>query len=357
MLHTEIAIIGGGPAGMCAAIAAAGQGARVTLFDREKALGGQLVKQTHRFFGSEKEYAGTRGIDIAEILQDEIKKNKLIDVKTDTTVLGIYHDGIIAFEEGDVYNRLTSEKIIITTGAAEKMLPFPNNDLPGVYGAGAVQTLMNQYGIIPGNKVLMVGAGNIGLIVSYQLMQAGVKVEAIIDAAPKVGGYLVHASKVRRLGVPILTSHTITEATGEEFVTGAVICELDQNWQAIEGTEKKLDVDIICLAVGLSPLSELLRHTDCEMRYVPHLGGFVPIKDENLQTRAEGVYVAGDASGVEEASSAMIEGTIAGLSAAEALGYGTNIAALKEKYIIEIETLRSGTVGEKIREGLKLLVC
>jgi sarcosine oxidase subunit alpha len=357
MLHTEIAIIGGGPAGMCAAIAAAGQGARVTLFDRGKTLGGQLVKQTHRFFGSEKEYAGTRGIDIGDMLQDEIKKNKLIDVKTDTTVLGIYHDGVIAFEEGKSYNRLTSEKTIITTGAAEKMLPFPNNDLPGVYGAGAVQTLMNQHGIIPGNKVLMVGAGNIGLIVSYQLMQAGVKVEAIIDAAPKIGGYLVHAAKVRRLGVPILTSHTIKEAIGEEFVKGAVICELDKNWHPIQGTEKKLDVDIICLAVGLSPLSELLRHTGCEMKYIPHLGGFVPIKDKNLQTTVDGVYVAGDASGVEEASSAMIEGTIAGLSAAEALGYGNNIGEMKEKYITEIESLRSGAVGEKIREGLKLLVC
>lgn len=357
MLHTEIAIIGGGPAGMCAAIAAAGQGARVTLFDRGKRLGGQLVKQTHRFFGSEKEYAGIRGIDIAKILCDEVEKNKLIDVKTDTTILAIYNDGVITYEEGKNYKRITSEKTIIATGASEKMLLFENNDLPGVYGAGAVQTLMNEHGIIPGNKVLMIGAGNIGLIVSYQLMQAGVKVEAIIDASPNIGGYLVHASKVKRLGVPILTSHTIKRALGKESVEGAVICELDEKWQPVSGTEKELDVDVICLAVGLSPQSELLRHTGCEMKYIPSLGGYVPMRDENLQTTVNGIYVAGDTAEVEEASSAMVEGTIAGLSAAESLGYGKNISELKKSFINDLDSLRSGAVGEKIRSGIQKLGC
>ena len=94
------------------------------------------------------------------------------------------------------------------------MLAFVNNDLPGVYGAGAVQTLMNLYGVVPGNNILMVGAGNIGLIVSYQLLQAGIKVEAIVEALPKIGGYLVHAAKIRRLGVPIYTSHSLKEVYG-----------------------------------------------------------------------------------------------------------------------------------------------
>ena len=84
------------------------------------------------------------------------------------------------------------------------MILFPGNDLPGVYGAGAVQTLMNMYGVRPGKSVLMIGSGNIGLIVSYQLMQAGVKVKALVEALPHIGGYAVHASKIRRLGIPIL---------------------------------------------------------------------------------------------------------------------------------------------------------
>ena len=88
----------------------------------------------------------------------------------------------------------------------KKNLAFPNNDLPGIYGAGAVQTLMNVYGVLPGKRMLMVGAGNIGVIVAYQLLQAGVDVAGIIEAAPKIGGYWVHAAKVQRASVPIYTS-------------------------------------------------------------------------------------------------------------------------------------------------------
>lgn len=355
MIHTEIAIIGGGPAGMCAAIAAAGQGAQVTLLDRGEDLGGQLIKQTHRFFGSEKEYAGTRGIHIINILEEQIKAVPNIDIRTNTTVLAIYDDGIIAFEEEGRYKKLRSQKTIIATGASEKALVFPNNDLPGIYGAGAVQTLMNQYGVIPGDKVLMVGAGNIGLIVSYQLMQAGVKVEAIIDAAPQIGGYLVHASKVARMGVPILTSHTIKEAIGKNQVEGAIVHKINNQWMPIEGTEVHFGVDVICLSVGLSPLVELLRQINCQMKYVPQLGGYVPVRNENMETTVENYYVAGDASGVEEASSAMIEGGIAGLAATKALGYDKKVNELMKHYFEEIQILRSGEVGKKIIEGLKIL--
>lgn len=356
MIDTEIAIIGGGPAGMCAALAAANQGAQVILMDRESKLGGQLVKQTHRFFGSEKEHAGTRGINIASMLADELVQHKNVTIKTGTTVLAIYSDGVMAIEEKNQYKKINSKKTIIATGASEKMIPFPNNDLPGIYGAGAVQTLMNQYGVVPGNKVLMVGAGNIGLIVSYQLKQAGIDVAAIIDAASHVGGYFVHASKIRRMGVPILTSHTIKEALGTDFVEGAIICQLDNNWQQIPGTERELAVDTICLAVGLSPLVDLLRHCSCQMKYIPQLGGYVPVRDYFMETTASGVYVAGDASGVEEASSAMVEGKIAGLSAAESLGYNQNIQALRQECLDDLKNLRAGVTGLKIREGLELLV-
>jgi sarcosine oxidase subunit alpha len=356
LIQAEIAIIGGGPAGMCAAIAAANQGAKVILLDREVKIGGQLIKQTHRFFGSEREYAGIRGIYIIDILKKEIENLSNINVRNEATVIAIYDDGVVAFEENGQFKKLSAKKVIIATGASEKLIPFRNNDLPGIYGAGAVQTLMNQYGVIPGRRVLMAGAGNIGLIVSYQLMQAGVKVEAIIDAAPRVGGYLVHAAKVRRMGVPIFTSHTIGEAVGEKAVKGAVIHELDSQYCPIPGTDKYLAVDVICLAAGLSPQADLLWHTKCDMKYVPQLGGYVPRKDENLETTAKGYYVAGDAAGIEEASSAMIEGSIAGLSAAGALGYNKKNDSLKVSYLHELNTLRSGAVGEKIRAGLQILM-
>jgi len=343
---------------LSAAIAASELGARVTLIDRNSRLGGQLVKQTHMFFGSEKQYASIRGIDIAAILE-ETMNNYDVEVMLDATVLGYYQeDGVITIEQNDKYIKLKPQRTIVATGASEKVLAFPNNDLPGIYGAGAVQTLMNQYGVIPGNDVLMVGAGNIGLIVSYQLRQAGVNVKAIIDAAPRIGGYLVHASKVRRLGIPIYTSTTVKEAVGDQTLEKVVLWKLDESWNPIEGTEWEVDVDVMCISVGLSPLAELLWQAGCEMKYIPELGGHVPLRDElTLETTVKGLYVAGDVAGVEEASSAMVEGRLAGLSAAKSLGYDKDgiYEALKKDCLKQLNDLRSGPVGEKIRQGLKKL--
>lgn len=354
MISTELLIIGGGPAGLCAAISAAGSGSRVTLLERNRALGGQLVKQTHMFFGSEKQYASTRGIDIASILLYELKKyGDRVKIMTDTTAVGIYEDGIVtALYKEEKYLKIRPQAIIAATGAYEKPLAFPNNDLPGVYGAGAVQTLMNVYGVKPGNRALMVGAGNIGLIVSYQLMQAGVQVAAILDAAPKIGGYLVHASKVARMGVPILSSHTVKEAQGNTRLKRAVVCRVDSGFNPVPGTEKAFDVDTMCIAVGLSPLNELLEMRGCKMKYVPQLGGSVPVRGENYETSVDSLFVAGDTSGIEEASSAMVEGRIAGLCASAKIGRRRpDYDELLSDYFRQLDELRSGPAGRHIREG------
>lgn len=356
MKFSDVLVIGGGPAGMSAALAAADAGVRVTIMDRWNELGGQLIKQTHRFFGSEREHAGTRGIEIVEMLRKQIADNPRIEVHINTDVLGIYSDRVVSYEEDHKYGRMTAEKIIISTGAAEKMLEFENNDLPGVYGAGAVQTLMNVYGVQPGQKVLMIGAGNIGLIVTYQLLQAGVDVVAIVEAAPKIGGYKVHASKVRRLGVPILTRTTCKKALGETCVTGAVLCDMDDHFQLVPGTEREIQVDTICLSVGLAPLSELITHTGAAMHYIPQLGGFVPERSDNLETSAKGIYVAGDVSCIEEATAAMIEGKIAGLSAAIATGmHDPGAIDMRKEAIGQLSNLRSGKTGAKIRSGLEMM--
>ncbi|SFG72706.1 sarcosine oxidase subunit alpha [Desulfotomaculum arcticum] len=353
MRQTEICIVGGGPAGLTAALKAAALGAAVTLIDRNDYLGGQLIKQTHRFFGSKQQRASERGINIARELAAAVQNEEKITVLTDATVLGYYKDGVLTVEQNEQYIKIKPQKIIMATGGAEKSLAFPNNDLPGVYGAGAVQTLVNVYGVKPGSKVLMVGAGNIGVIVSYQLLQAGVEVAAIIEAAPVIGAYWVHASKVVRAGVPIYTSHTIKRARGEKEVEGATIVQLDDKWQPVSGSEKDLDVDVICLSVGLSPLTELLWQAGCRMEFVPELSGHVPLRNEQLETSVPGIYVAGDVSGIEEASAAMMEGALAGLNAAKALGYDApDFDRQRAGIVQELAGLRSGPVGEKIRNGL-----
>jgi sarcosine oxidase subunit alpha len=353
--RTELAIIGAGPAGVCAALEAASHGVRVTLIDREEHIGGQLVKQTHKFFGWHEKSAGTRGIVISRDLADKVKDNPGICFMGSTEVLGYYgDDGVLLLEAPAGIQLLEPERLLVAAGASEKMILFPGNDLPGVYGAGAVQTLMNVRGVRPGKSVLMVGSGNIGLIVSYQLAQAGVKVAALVEALPKIGGYAVHASKIRRLGIPIYTRHTVKEAYGKNSVEGAIIWELDDNWQGIPGTEKGLDVDVMCLATGLTPLCEFLWQAGVEMAYIPELGGFVPLYDEHMETTVKGIYVAGDAACIEEASTAMAEGRLAGLAIARSLGKVPDgeFSRKREDSLRELEELRAGPTSEVIVRGL-----
>ena len=353
MTEADIVVIGGGPAGLSAAVHAAKMGAGVLLLERSQALGGQLVKQTHKFFGSRQEYAGERGFDIAHTLLEQIGHQDNIEVWTNATALGYYPDGVLTVKQGERFRTLRPRKLIVATGASEKTLAFPNNDLPGIYGAGAVQTLMNLYGVMPAKRVLMVGAGNIGVIVAYQLLQAGVEVAAVIEAAPRIGGYWVHASKIRRCGVPILTGRTIRQAHGTTQLTGVTVCRLDEKWAMIPGTDTLFEVDGLCLAVGLSPLTELLWQAGCKMNYVPELGGYVPWRNEDLQTTHKNVYVAGDVAGVEEASAAMVEGKLAGLAAAFALNrQPANFAAEYRAAKQQLNALRSGPLSAKVCNGL-----
>jgi thioredoxin reductase len=219
-------------------------------------------------------------------------------------------------------------------------------------GAGAAQTVVNVHRVLPGKRILMVGAGNVGLIVSYQLLQAGAEVVAVIEGLPRIGGYGVHASKIRRAGVPIMTRHTILRADGDDCVESATIAAVDEHWQPIEGSAATLQVDTICLAVGLEPMSELAWMAGCKFTYVPSLGGHLPLHDDNMETTVPGVYVAGDMAGIEEANTAMEEGRLAGLAAAEALGYRSEETTRRKEGAREaLDQLRAGPFGESRRQA------
>ena len=357
MMTVEILVIGAGPAGLMAAIHAAEAGAQVLIVERADRLGGQLIKQTHKFFGSKAEYAGERGIQIAEKLIASSHENTGITTWKNAVVLGIYPDGVVTISHNDEFCTVKPTKIIVATGASEKTMAFPNNDLPGIYGAGAVQTLMNVHGVLPGKRLLMVGAGNIGVIVAYQLLQAGVEVAGIVEAGPQVGGYRVHAAKLQRHGVPIYTSHSVKSAHGESVLEGVTICKLDENWQPIEGSDQYIPVEGLCLAVGLSPLTELLWQAGCEMKYAGELGGYVPLRDANLKTTHADIYVAGDVSGVEEASAAMVEGKIAGIYVASILGHKKDSFTKDfQEAKGQLNALRSGPASAKICSGLSKVV-
>lgn len=321
MKRYEMIVIGAGPAGLSCAIEAKKTGMDVAVFDENARPGGQLFKQIHKFFGSKEHHAKERGFRIGEDLLKEAEEAG-VHVYLNSTVMGVFEEKeVLVNMEGDRVNHYKADNIMIATGAAENMIPFKGWNKPGVIGAGAAQALMNLQGVMPGKKILMVGSGNVGLVVSFQLLQAGCEVSAIVDAAPHIGGYGVHASKLARTGVPFYTRHTVIEALGKDKVEGAVIAEVDDHFQPIPGTEFTLDVDTICIAVGLSPMSQLCQTAGCDMEFNPRKGGNVPLTDEFGETSVKGVYACGDVAGIEEASSAMLLGRISGAHAAMFAGY------------------------------------
>ncbi|HEC76874.1 MAG TPA: sarcosine oxidase subunit alpha [Thermoplasmatales archaeon] len=356
-IECEIAIVGGGPAGLSAGIEAS-EFADVLVIDENHCLGGQLIKQTHKFFGSKEEKAGIRGIEIAKELEKEAVKN--CRVLLNTSIIGYYDRGyhfLVGVNKIErVVYEIKANKIIFTTGAQENMLVFEGNDLPGVYGAGGVQTLMNVYGIKPGNKGLIVGAGNVGLILAYQLLQAGVDVACIVEAMPRIGGYFVHSAKIRRCGIPIYTSHSIKKAYGNGKVEGAVIVELDENWSIIDGSEKKISCDFICLAVGLTPSTRLVTQTGAEISFINEAGGWVALHNEYMETTKKGIYVAGDSANIEEASTAMIEGKIAGLHAVNSLKGVSDFKIKIEKYLKKINAFRQGFFGSRPKKAKEKII-
>jgi len=296
----DVLIIGGGPAGLSAAIELGKLGVRTLLVDDKDRLGGKLVLQTHKFFGSvEDSYAGTRGFEIGHLLAAELSRLPSVEVWLNTTAVAVFSDRMVGVVRAGRYVAVRPAKLMVATGAREKMLSFPGNTLPGVYGAGAFQTLVNRNLVKSSERVLIVGGGNVGLIAGYHALQAGITVVALIEALPQVGGYKVHADKLQRLGVPIYTRHTIVCAAGTERVESATVAELDDRWNVIPGTQKNLAVDTVLIAVGLAEVNEFY-----------------------LKARQFGmdVFHAGDAQEIAEASAAMFTGKIEGLKIAKSLG-------------------------------------
>lgn len=347
-IKTDVAVIGAGSAGLSAAYQAATAGADVLVIDENALPGGQLFKQIHKFFGSKEHQAGVRGFEIGRQLLQMVEASGA-KVMLDSLVYGMMKDKTLGVINGGRSYSVEAGAVIIATGAKENYMPFPGSTLPGVMGAGAAQTMINVNFVLPGKRIIMVGSGNVGLIVSYQLLQAGAEVAALVEAAPQIGGYGVHAAKIRRAGVPILVGHTVTRVWGEGQVQQAEIAALDKKWQPIPGSETTYEVDTVCLAVGLNPMTELALMAGCAFDFIPAFGGHVPLHNPDMETTVPGLYVAGDVTGVEEASSAMEEGNLAGVAAAQALGFlpKQEAEAKKAEIWARLNSLRSGLFGAK----------
>jgi NADPH-dependent 2,4-dienoyl-CoA reductase/sulfur reductase-like enzyme/Fe-S-cluster-containing hydrogenase component 2 len=345
-IEVECLIIGGGPAGLSAAIELGKLGVKTLIVDDKHKLGGKLVLQTHKFFGSiEACYAGTRGIDIATRLEQELQQYESVACWLNTAAVAVFSDhkvGVVREGEpfdhpfdfaqgrahGKEYVLIRPDVLLVAAGAREKSLAFKGNTLPGVYGAGAFQTLVNRDLVRPTEKLFIVGGGNVGLIAGYHALQAGIAVVGLVEVMPQCGGYKVHQDKLARFGVPIYTSHTILSANGQDSVESVTIVQVDHDFKPIPGTEKSFECDTVLIAVGLDPVDEFY-HKAQEFGMV--------------------AYAAGDAEEIAEASAAMFTGKIRGLEIARELG--REVGEIPPDWLKTAEILKSKP-GEISAESL-----
>ena len=313
LVETDILVIGAGPAGLSATKILGEKGLNVILVDDKDRMGGKLVLQTHKFFGSTQDvYAGKRGIEIAEILGEAVRSLSNVEIWLSSTVIAVFSDRVVGILKEKEYVLVKPQKLLIATGAREKMLVFPGDTLPGVYGAGAFQTLINRDLVRSADNIFIVGGGNVGLIAGYHALQAGIDVVGLVEALPQCGGYRVHEDKLRRLGVPIYTRHTILSANGDEKVESITISQLDSDWNVIPGTEKSFLCDTILIAVGLDPVNEFY--------------------NKAIEFGMDS-WVAGDAQEIAEASAAIFTGRIEAVKILHSFGIETEemIKELEEK--------------------------
>lgn len=299
-IEVDVLVIGAGPSGLAAAVELGRAGARTLVVDDKDRPGGKLVLQTHKFFGSEADcHAGTRGIEIAGILEREVREYGSVEIWLETVALGVYSDGYCCVRRGQAIHFVKPRFLLVAAGARERSLAFPGNTLPGVFGAGAFQTLVNRDLVRCSRRLFVIGGGNVGLIAAYHALQAGMEVAGLAEALPRCGGYKVHADKIRRLGVPIHTSHTVLAAHGGERLEAVTIAAVDSAFRPMPGTEKTYDVDTLLIAVGLESVNEFHRKA---------LEFGIPSA------------LAGDAEEIAEASAAVFSGMIRGRETACRLG-------------------------------------
>ena len=345
MRESEFAIIGGGPGGLAAAIEAAKAGVDVTLLDENERPGGQIYRQFET--GFKVTNPDVMGPDFQEgqaLLRQFNSMQDKIRYLNNAMVWGIFNDRTLALARNGTSSNLLFKHLLVATGAYDRPVPFPGWTLPGVFTAGGAQKLVKSERVLPGENILLAGTGPLQLVLAEQILEAGGKIEAVLEAGSLTGNWLqglkgiwgnweflkdgiTYLRRIRNAGVPLLRSHLIIEARGDGQVEEAVIAEVDRNWSPIPDTVRSVKVDTICLGYGLVPSAELTMLAECEHQYDLKQGGYVPLRGENMETSVSGIYAVGDGAGVAGKKVAILEGFIAGLSAAHTLGHLSSAAA------------------------------
>lgn len=332
MINYDVVIVGGGVAGLSAAIEAKKQGIdKILLLEHEKFLGGVLNQCIHNGFGKFILKEEVTGPEYANIFIEEIKKNG-IEYKIDTTVIEICKDKKITYvnpKEGVV--EVVAKAIIIATGCREKTRGAANisgSSFAGVFTAGMVQKIINLEGVLPGKNVVILGSGDLGLIVAKTLTLEGAKVKAVIEMLPYCSGLEENYIEcLKAFGIPLKLQHTIVDIKGKERVNGVTIARVDEGGKPIKSSEEFMTCDTVVLSVGLIPEVELFRSAGIHID--EDYGG--TIVDDSMQTNIEGIFACGNSVHLHDyVDDVTIEGAVAGNKAAKYVKMGLNKKNIKK---------------------------
>jgi thioredoxin reductase/bacterioferritin-associated ferredoxin len=345
--EVPLVIIGGGPAGLGAAIAAARSGAQVLVIDENLQAGGQIYRQLPQTYHvTEPASLGTDYVDGQTLLQQVDHLSDRITIWNNALVWSVFDSRQLAIAKDNDLVLVDTRAIVVATGAYERPVPVPGWTLPGVMTAGGAQVLMKSQRVRPGRRVLLAGTGPLQLVVANQMLDAGMDVVAVAESAATRSAWrylpdlfrqpgiikqgLHYLYRLRKAGVEMLPSYVLKAIAGEGQANQVVLGKVDSRCRPVQDAQKTFDVDTVCIGYGLIPSVWLTSMFGCRHIFNPWIGGWAPYFDENMQTDQPGVFVAGDGTGIAGVLVARREGTIAGLFAAVHAGIISGEQAQKD---------------------------
>ncbi len=349
--HADVAIVGGGPAGMSAALAAAGPDSRVVLVDEQPSLGGSLQHDARDYGDLEGVSAGP-GYEIGRELAAAVGADDRIDVLAGSQAFGLYEGNLLGVLSGDSMVKLRARKVIVATGSYEQPLVFDGNDTPGVMLSTAMQRMVHMYGVNLGSTAVVGTANDQGYYAAFDLLNAGVRIAALADSRPDFPDNLEVAKSLQSEGVMILTSYAINRAEGYNKVIGAVASRVAGGVMLPE--ERQFDCDLVAMSGGFQPASEMLHQAGATVVHDDLLGETVPAEMPPT------VLAAGDVTGIHDLRIAVMQGRLAGLQAIDESG--EKVAELQSRLAdAESAYRRDQTVAPPPpiahEEGAKKFIC
>lgn len=294
-LEVDVAVIGGGPAGLAAALAAHKEGAaRVLIIERNHELGGILQQCIHHGFGLHRFKAELTGPEYAQRFINQVRETD-IQVLLETMVLEVTEDRTIyAVNSSEGMLEISAKAVVLAMGCRERTrgaLRIPGKRPAGIFSAGTAQRYINIDGYIPGRKAVILGSGDIGLIMARRLTLEGAQVEAVVEIMPYAAGLARNVVQcLEDFDIPLILQSTVVDIHGEDRLEGVTIARVDEDWKPIPGTERKIDCDTLLLSVGLIPENELSGGAGVELD--PITNG--PKVDDTLMTSIPGIFACGN---------------------------------------------------------------